>query len=101
MPSNRALPIDLRTQTIALVRERYADFGSTPACEKLYECHCIRLAKETVRRWMQDARLWIPRKEHPPKIYQPRARRACLGELIQTDSSGTNASTLHVQETKA
>ncbi len=87
MPSNRALPIDLRAQAMALVRERYADFGPTLACEKLYECHGIRLGKETVRRWMRDAGLWIPRKQRPPKVYQPRARRACLGELVQIDGS--------------
>ncbi|KVN22934.1 integrase [Burkholderia pyrrocinia] len=87
MPSNRALPIDLRAQAMALVRERYADFGPTLACEKLYECHGIKLGKETVRRWMYDAGLWIPRKQRPPKVYQPRARRACLGELVQIDGS--------------
>jgi hypothetical protein len=38
MPSNRALPIDLRARAMALVRERYADFGPTLACEKLLEC---------------------------------------------------------------
>lgn len=69
------------------MRERYADFGPTLACEKLYECHGIRLAKETVRRWMRDAGLWIPRAQRPPKVYQPRARRACLGELVQIDGS--------------
>ncbi len=45
------------------------------------------LAKETVRRWMRDAGLWIPRKQRPPKLHQPRNRRACLGELIQIDGS--------------
>ena len=34
-----------------------------------------------------DAGLWMPRQQRPPKIYQPRARRACLGELIQIDGS--------------
>jgi hypothetical protein len=43
------------------------------------------LAKETVRRIQVDAGLWIPRKLRAPKIHQPRARRACLGELIQID----------------
>jgi transposase len=85
--SNRELPIDLRARAMALVRERYADFGPTLACEKLAECHGIRLAKETVRRWMRDAGLWIPRRQRPPKVYQPRARRACLGELVQIDGS--------------
>ncbi|KVD82942.1 ISNCY family transposase [Burkholderia ubonensis] len=86
-PSNRELSGDLRARVIALIRERYADFGPTLACEKLWECHGIRLGRETVRRWMYDAGLWIPRRQRPPKVYQPRARRACLGELIQIDGS--------------
>ncbi|MDN7182525.1 ISNCY family transposase [Caballeronia sp. SEWSISQ10-4 2] len=86
-PSNRELPIDVRARAMALVRERYADFGPTLACEKLRECHGMTLAKETVRRWMRDAGLWIPRKQRPPTIHQPRNRRACLGELIQIDGS--------------
>ncbi|MEM5332216.1 ISNCY family transposase [Paraburkholderia sp. JHI2823] len=86
-PSNRELSVDLRARAMALVRERYADFGPTLACEKLAECHGIWLAKETVRRWMRDAGLWIPRAQRPPKVYQPRARRACLGELVQIDGS--------------
>jgi hypothetical protein len=45
----------------ALVRERYADFGPMLACEKLRECHGLVLAKETVRRWLRDAGLSIPR----------------------------------------
>jgi len=84
---NRRLDDDEAQRALAIIRERYADFGPTLACEKLYECHGIRLAKETVRRLMTDAGLWIPRRQRPPKIYQPRARRACLGELIQIDGS--------------
>ena len=86
-PSNRELPVDLRARAMALVRERYADFGPTLACEKLAECHGVVLAKETVRRWMREAGLWIPRKLRPPKLHQPRNRRACLGELVQIDGS--------------
>ncbi|TGS57749.1 transposase, partial [Mesorhizobium sp. M1C.F.Ca.ET.176.01.1.1] len=37
--------------------------------------------------WMYDAGLWVPRAQRPPKVYQPRNRRACLGELIQIDGS--------------
>jgi transposase len=59
-PSNRELPVDIRARAMALVRERYADFGPTLACEKLAECHGVMLAKETVRRWMREAGLWIP-----------------------------------------
>ncbi|RCJ03160.1 ISNCY family transposase, partial [Cupriavidus necator] len=42
---------------------------------------------ETVRRIMVDAGFWIPRKLRPPKVHQPRNRRACLGELVQIDGS--------------
>ncbi|VWB91462.1 integrase [Burkholderia lata] len=84
---NRRLDEDLARRALEIIRERYADFGPTLACEKLWECHGIRLAKETVRKLMTDAGLWVPRRQRPPKVYQPRARRACLGELIQIDGS--------------
>ncbi|MEM5382648.1 helix-turn-helix domain-containing protein [Paraburkholderia phymatum] len=86
-PSNNRLDTATADRVLAIIRERYADFGPTLACEKLYECHGIRLAKETVRRLMTDAGLWVPRRRRPPKVYQPRARRACVGELIQIDGS--------------
>ncbi|KVN63755.1 ISNCY family transposase [Burkholderia stagnalis] len=86
-PSNHQLPEDLAHRALSVIRERYADFGPTLACEKLWECHGLQLSKETVRKLMTDAGLWIPRRQRPPKVYQPRARRACLGELIQIDGS--------------
>jgi len=36
---------------------------------------------------MRAVGLWIPRRERAPKVYQPRNRRACLGELIPIDGS--------------
>ncbi|WP_322079844.1 ISNCY family transposase [Burkholderia cepacia] len=86
-PGNRKLDDGLALHALTVIRDRYADFGPTLACEKLWECHGIRLAKETVRKLMTEAGLWIPRRQRPPKVYQPRARRACLGELIQIDGS--------------
>ncbi|GJG98503.1 ISNCY family transposase [Cupriavidus pauculus] len=77
----------LEAQARALIQAHYADYGPTLACEKLRERHGIDLAKETVRRIMIDAGVWVPRKQRPPKIHQPRSRRACLGELIQIDGS--------------
>ncbi|WP_338910652.1 ISNCY family transposase [Mycetohabitans rhizoxinica] len=86
-PSNNRLDAGTAERTLSIIRERYADFGPTLACEKLWECHGIGLAKETVRRLMTQAGLWVPRRQRPPKVYQPRARRACLGELVQIDGS--------------
>lgn len=86
-PGNRKLDEGLALRALTIIRERYADFGPTLACEKLWECHGIRLAKETVRRLMTDAGFWVPRRQRPPKVYQPRAPRACFGELVQIDGS--------------
>jgi hypothetical protein len=72
---------------LTIIRERYVDFGPTLACEKLRECHNITLAKETIRKLMSEAGLWVPRKLRNSTVYQPRNRRNCLGELIQIDGS--------------
>ena len=84
-PSNRKLAEAVREQAVDLVRDRYADFGPTLACEKLIEQHGFDLSRETLRRWMIDAGLWVPRSQRRRRAYQPRPRRACLGELVQID----------------
>jgi len=86
-PSNHQLPPGLASQALTIIRDRYADFGPTLACEKLVECHGIRIGTETVRKLMMEAGLWIPRALRSPTIYQPRNRRHCIGELIQIDGS--------------
>lgn len=84
-PSNNRLDDDTADRVIKLLRSTYADFGPTLAAEKLRTKHGIDLAKETVRRLQIEVGLWIPRKLRPPKIQQPRLRRACIGELVQID----------------
>src|SRR3954465_4726618 len=84
-PSNRRLPEAVREAALAVVRERYADFGPTLAAEKLAEAHDLRLSRETLRRWMAEASLWVPRKARRGRVHQPRHRRDRLGELVQTD----------------
>jgi transposase len=84
-PSNRKLGAFFRDRALDLVRGRYADFGPTLACEKLTEQHGFDLSRETLRRWMIDAGLWIPRSQRDRRAYQPRHRRSCLGELVQID----------------
>ena len=41
-PSNYQLPDGLAERAIQIIRERYADFGPTPACEKLAELQGVR-----------------------------------------------------------
>jgi hypothetical protein len=83
--SNRKFPVDLRERALGLVQSRYHDFGPTLAAEKLRELHDVIVSVETLRRWMIDAELWVPRRERFGRVYQPRHRRSCLGELIQID----------------
>jgi len=71
---------------VAILRELYADFGPTLAAEKPRERQGVDLAVcGTVRSLMVAGGLWLPRRLRPPKIQQPRARRGCIGELIQID----------------
>jgi transposase len=84
-PSNRRFPDEVREAALAAIRERYADFGPTLAAEKLAETHDLKLGRETVRRWMAAAGLWVPRRERGRRVHQPRHRRDCLGELVQVD----------------
>ena len=83
-PSNNRLPDVLRDQAVALVRERYGDFGPTLAAEKLAERHDLRVSRETLRTWMIQAGIWLSRAERK-RFHQPRRRREHLGELIQID----------------
>jgi transposase len=86
-PSNNRTPAELTKQALDIIRERYADFGPTLACEKLQEVHGLPLSKETIRKLMMEAGLWIPRRLRSSTVYQPRNRRHCVGELIQIDGS--------------
>ena len=83
--SNNRLSSSIEGRVASILRDSYADFGPTLAAEKLEALHQIRLSKDTIRRILMDAGLWIPRKLRPPKIQQPRTRRACTGELVQID----------------
>ncbi len=84
-PSNRKLPDSLREQALSLVLARYADFGPTLAAEKLRERHGLDVCVETLRRWLVQAEVWVPRSRRQRQVHQPRHRRSCVGELIQID----------------
>jgi transposase len=85
-PSNNRLSDVVRDHAVALVRQYYADFGPTLAAEKLGERHDVHVSRETLRGWMRQAGIWLPRAERK-RIQQPRHRREHFGELIQIDGS--------------
>lgn len=86
-PSNRRTPAAVLAKAMALIREHYADFGPTLACEKLEERHEVKLSVETVRQAMIDAGLWRARRGAGARIHAMRERRARRGELVQIDGS--------------
>lgn len=70
-PGNRKLDEGLAVRALTIIRELYADFGPTLACEKLRECHGLVLSKETVRHLMTDAGLWVPPSYRISRFCQP------------------------------
>ncbi|EPG0369343.1 ISNCY family transposase [Photobacterium damselae] len=86
-PGNHRYDENVKLQTLAILYEHYTDFGPTLAHEKLTERHNIHVSVETIRQWMIADGLWVPHTKRKPRVYQPRYRRDCLGELIQIDGS--------------
>lgn len=86
-PSNRRYSEDFKVEILKIIHKYYSDFSPTLALEKLSEQHNIAVSKETLRQWMIADGLWIPHSKRKPRVYQPRYRRDCLGELIQIDGS--------------
>lgn len=86
-PSNRQYSSSLRDKILSIINENYPDFAPTFAHEKLKELHNLTVSVETLRKWMIADGLWVPNSQRKPRVYQPRYRRDCLGELIQIDGS--------------
>jgi transposase len=68
--SNRRLPEAVQVRALDLVRERYADFGPTLAREKLRELHGVDVARETLRKWMARAGIWLTRDKRRARAHQ-------------------------------
>jgi transposase len=84
--SNYQLSAGIRDYALELIRQSYRDFGPTLAAEILLERHGLQVSRETLRKWMVEAGLWLSRKQRRT-FHQPRLRRESYGELIQIDGS--------------
>ena len=85
--SSNRLPETVREETLARMRERYADFGPTLAHEYLTREHGLACSVETLRQWMIEDGLWQAHSRRKAWIHPQRERRACFGELVQADGS--------------
>ena len=84
--SNHAIDPQVLERAKGLLTSKYKDFGPTLAAEHLADDDGIGVSRETVRGWMLElGRHEHQRKKRPHR--QRRERRACLGELVQMDTS--------------
>lgn len=86
LPSNNKLPEALIEEAISLVKQHFHDFGPTLANEYLLDDYKIRISINTLRKAMIVAELYKP-KSHKPTHREWRARRTCVGMLVQLDGS--------------
>jgi hypothetical protein len=86
-PSNNGHGAARREQALALIRERYSDYGPTLASEVLAQEHGVVVNRETLRQWMSAEKLWRPRRQKLKKVHVWRARRRHRGELVQWETS--------------
>ena len=77
-PSNHRYSGGICDFAVQLVREHYLDFGPTLAAEKLAANHGLVVSRETLRKWMAEAGIWLSRKQRRT-FHQPRLRRECYG----------------------
>ena len=84
--SNHQLPAGVLDKAVSLIKAHYADFGPRFAHEKLVERHGLSLGVTALREAMIREALWRPRRQKI-RHHAWRARRACVGELVQVDGS--------------
>jgi transposase len=90
--SNRKTPEAVKRRALELYREKkqaklWHDYGPTLAAEELAEQHGIAISRETLRRWLIEAKLWRRRRAGMEQAHVWRARRPRYGELVQWDTS--------------
>jgi transposase len=70
--SNRRIARETEDRIAQLVRTQYEDFGPTLVREKLHEIHGITVGKETVRRVLVRAGIWLPKDQR--RLPKPHSR---------------------------
>lgn len=58
-PSNRAHGVVFRRSRLAIVRERYEDFGPTHAAQKLAEVQGLPIGVGALRQWLIEDGIWV------------------------------------------
>ena len=87
-PSHNQLSNTERIKIVALLKEKYFDFGPTFAAEKLLEHHNINRDPKTIRAIQIKECLWKSRRSKTKDKHRSwRQRRSAYGEMLQFDGS--------------
>jgi transposase len=84
--SNRRLDEGLKRLALELYEAQYRDYGPTLASEVLADDHGVYVHRETLRRWLHAAHLYVPKRVARQHRKQ-RERRRRFGQLVQIDGS--------------
>lgn len=83
-PSNRKTDEQIQQLAVEILSQpKYHGFRPTLATEHLSKHYQLEVSRETVRKWMMDAKLWKPRRQRVEKVHMWRERRSRWGELVQ------------------
>lgn len=86
--SNNRIPLKVEERIGVLLKQKYEDFGSTFASEKLREIHGLDYDPKTIARIQKSLGLYTVSRRPAQTTYRSyRVRRATFGELIQFDGS--------------
>lgn len=83
---NRKYDANVKSQILKLAVEKYEDFGPTLLSENLRKYDDMIISRETLRKWMIAAHLWVPRSRKK-NIHPLRRRKEHFGEMLQGDGS--------------
>src|SRR5215471_3230975 len=91
-PSNRKTPEKVKRRVVELFREKkqaklWHDYGPTLAVEELAADYGIVISRESLRKWLIEAKLWRAKRSRVEQAHVWRPRRARYGELVQWDTS--------------
>ena len=86
--SNRRIAAEVKQQALDILSQPVCQgFGPSFATDHLRDEHQITVGRETLRGWMQEAKLWRAASRQVEKVHQWRQRRSRRGELVQWDTS--------------
>lgn len=87
-PSSRKFSNKFKNEVIDTVKKNYYKFEPKFASEKLYNKESKKVSKETLRKWMIEEGILIPRKlRNKTDVHPWRKLKDCFGEMLLTDGS--------------